>query len=343
MKIHYLYPGSFCPPTRGHLQIVEEAARIYPRVSIICSINHRKKKPWFTPEECKEMWQSYNLPKNTEVLTLQELREKGLKGEEMVMIRGIRRESDFQIEKKIMSENYESRRISKFLCIFSQEREKNISSTSVRKMAQKLDFFGLSQSVSPFVISKVIEKALKIDNLYIVAGKPGTGKTTILGLLSQNNPKIIHINTDKFSQKLRNIIKKEFPMEDPLKTTLKNGQKVAQILKKPWLKMIEKQLHTVSPNSTVFLEVPYGMNEDNQIFLYLGAKIIFFDCTDAKIRKRIKDRGTWQIAQFLKKFPEKKEVEKIAKKHKLRVAFFTPSSPKLAAAYKLLKVISGKA
>lgn len=52
MKIA-VYPGSFDPVTKGHLNIIERAARLFDRV-IVCVMVNCEKRPLFTLEERKD-------------------------------------------------------------------------------------------------------------------------------------------------------------------------------------------------------------------------------------------------------------------------------------------------
>ena len=52
MKIA-VYPGSFDPVTKGHLNIIERAARLFDQVIVCVMVNHEK-KPMFTLEERKD-------------------------------------------------------------------------------------------------------------------------------------------------------------------------------------------------------------------------------------------------------------------------------------------------
>ena len=49
MKPVFVYPGTFCPPTYGHLAIVRKAAKLFPRdvLNIVCSFNPGKKTTCF--------------------------------------------------------------------------------------------------------------------------------------------------------------------------------------------------------------------------------------------------------------------------------------------------------
>jgi pantetheine-phosphate adenylyltransferase len=50
-----IYPGSFDPLTMGHLDVIERAAAIFPRVLVAVVVNPQKREPLFTLEERKQM------------------------------------------------------------------------------------------------------------------------------------------------------------------------------------------------------------------------------------------------------------------------------------------------
>ena len=50
-----LYPGSFDPVTKGHVDIIKRSAHMYDRVIIGIFKNSEKTKVWFTDEEKMEM------------------------------------------------------------------------------------------------------------------------------------------------------------------------------------------------------------------------------------------------------------------------------------------------
>ena len=45
-----LYPGSFDPPTRGHLDLIERAARMFGKL-IVAVARNQAKRPLFSVEE----------------------------------------------------------------------------------------------------------------------------------------------------------------------------------------------------------------------------------------------------------------------------------------------------
>lgn len=46
-----VYPGSFDPITKGHVDIVRRALRVFPRVTVAVAFNPNKDSAMFTPEE----------------------------------------------------------------------------------------------------------------------------------------------------------------------------------------------------------------------------------------------------------------------------------------------------
>lgn len=158
MRLNYIFPGTFSPPTCGHVDIVWQAAKIFPKITIICSQNRDKGKAYFSQNECKELWKTYNLPKKVKIFTFDELQSMKIDYSKVVMIRGIRDRNDVEYEKGIMLYNKEKFGITKFFYIFGREEYTNISSSAAREHARNLDLQALSKEVSPLVMSALLEK-----------------------------------------------------------------------------------------------------------------------------------------------------------------------------------------
>ncbi len=102
-----IYPGSFDPVTRGHLDIIQRAAKVVDKLIIGVLIN-RAKDPLFTIEERVELIRECvrDLP-NVEVksftgLTVDFARDNGA----TVIIRGLRAVTDFESEMQIAQTNH---------------------------------------------------------------------------------------------------------------------------------------------------------------------------------------------------------------------------------------------
>ncbi len=94
-----IYPGSFDPITKGHLNIIERASKIFDRL-IVCVMINASKKPIFTSEERLEMIRrvTRHLP-NVEVDASQELlADYARRKNSHVVIKGLRAATDFENE-----------------------------------------------------------------------------------------------------------------------------------------------------------------------------------------------------------------------------------------------------
>ncbi len=94
-----VFPGTFDPPTNGHLDIMKRASELFDRVNIVIAVNPNKKY-FFTPEERFEMITQLvsDLP-NVEVEIWKGLIVDYAKQvNARVILRGVRALSDFDYE-----------------------------------------------------------------------------------------------------------------------------------------------------------------------------------------------------------------------------------------------------
>lgn len=101
-----IYPGSFDPITKGHLDVLKRAADIFDKVIIVVSVNTAKKS--FIPEEDKLMLirESCRDIPNIEIdsydgLTIEYAKSRNAN----VLIRGLRAVSDFEYEMQMSQAN----------------------------------------------------------------------------------------------------------------------------------------------------------------------------------------------------------------------------------------------
>jgi len=99
MPVKALYPGTFDPPTNGHLDLIQRGARIFDRLTVAILVNPVK-NPLFTVEERVEMLEEVAVPLgNVFVATFDGLmvefaRQQGASA----VLRGIRAISDYEHE-----------------------------------------------------------------------------------------------------------------------------------------------------------------------------------------------------------------------------------------------------
>lgn len=103
-----IYPGSFDPLTKGHLDVLKRASSIFGKV-IIAVLNNRSKDPFIPLDEKLKLIQDAIIDaglSNVEVdcfdgLTVEYARQKNAK----VLIRGLRAVSDFEYEMQLAQMN----------------------------------------------------------------------------------------------------------------------------------------------------------------------------------------------------------------------------------------------
>jgi len=97
---HAIYPGSFDPPTKGHLDVIARAAAIFPLVTVAVVVNPQKRSPFFALEEREEMLRRCTRPfDNVRVDRFHGLLADYVKKTDAdVIVKGLRVVSDFENE-----------------------------------------------------------------------------------------------------------------------------------------------------------------------------------------------------------------------------------------------------
>src|SRR5262249_33524992 len=92
-------PGSFDPPTNGHLNIVERALKHFERVIVAVAIN-TSKSSLFTPEERMDMLrQLFKNRRNVEIDSFEGLLvDYARKKKGAIILRGLRTVQDYEYE-----------------------------------------------------------------------------------------------------------------------------------------------------------------------------------------------------------------------------------------------------
>ena len=99
MSVKALYPGTFDPPTNGHIDLIQRGARLFEHLTVAI-LNNPVKNPLFTVEERAEMLrESTRSLENVSVATFDGMmvdfaRELGA----TAVLRGIRAISDYEHE-----------------------------------------------------------------------------------------------------------------------------------------------------------------------------------------------------------------------------------------------------
>lgn len=99
-RIIAIYPGSFDPPTNGHLDLIERGSKIFDLLVVAVLRNPEKKDPLFTIEERVEMLREVTRHcSNVEVESFDGLLvDYAVRRQARVILRGLRAISDYENE-----------------------------------------------------------------------------------------------------------------------------------------------------------------------------------------------------------------------------------------------------
>ncbi|MBC5815960.1 MAG: pantetheine-phosphate adenylyltransferase [Candidatus Eremiobacteraeota bacterium] len=130
-----IYPGSFDPPTNGHLDVIVRASKIFAELTVAVVVNPQKREPMFTLDERKSMISECveNLP-NVKVEHFRGLLADYAKEKKSdVIIKGLRVVSDFESE---MSTALMNRSLSDVDTMFlmSDQKYSFVSSSMVKEV-----------------------------------------------------------------------------------------------------------------------------------------------------------------------------------------------------------------
>jgi len=99
MSVTALYPGTFDPPTNGHVDLIQRGAKLFDHLTVAI-LNNREKNPLFTVEERVEMLKEVTgTLANVSIATFEGLMvEFARRQGASAVLRGIRAISDYEYE-----------------------------------------------------------------------------------------------------------------------------------------------------------------------------------------------------------------------------------------------------
>ena len=154
-----IYPGTFDPITYGHIDVVERASRLFPRVIVLVARN-TSKNPLFTAEERVTMIRRVFRGKpRIDVDAFDGLLVEYMRRRKAgVIIRGLRAVSDFEFEFQMALTNRKLAPAIDTVFLVPHERYTYLNSTIVREVARLGG--DVSEFVPPTVRSLLAEKLL---------------------------------------------------------------------------------------------------------------------------------------------------------------------------------------
>lgn len=149
-----VYPGSFDPPTFGHIDLIGRAAKLFDTVTVAVAENNAK-NAFFTVEERKELLHlvTKDLPGNIAItsfsgLTVNFAKQLGA----TALIRGLRVVSDFEYELTMAIANKKLESSIETVLLMPHEDCMLVSSRLVKEIAQ------FNGNLSQFVPSIIAER-----------------------------------------------------------------------------------------------------------------------------------------------------------------------------------------
>lgn len=152
-----LLPGSFDPPTNGHLNLLDRASRIYDRIFVVIAVNPNKTYT-FSAEERFTMMEELVAPyANVEVHVWDQLIVKfAEKVEAPIMIRGVRALADFGYEFELSMINKGLNPAVETIFMPTDPQYFVLRSTSIKELARLGG--DISGMVPPMVATALVER-----------------------------------------------------------------------------------------------------------------------------------------------------------------------------------------
>ena len=154
-----LYPGSFDPITKGHMNIIDQASELFDEVVVAVMQNPSKKQGMFTIEERLEIIKElYHKMNNIKVIAATGAAvDVAMLNECKAIIRGLRSLSDYDYEVQLQQINKDiSNNKVNTVCLFADKEFQFVSSSMVKEVF-KLDK-DISNYVDPVVQKQMIKK-----------------------------------------------------------------------------------------------------------------------------------------------------------------------------------------
>ena len=157
-----LYPGSFDPPTNGHLDLIERGAKIFEDL-VVAILRNSEKSPMFTVAERREMLQELTAHlKNVRIEAFDGLMVEYAKNlEATCILRGIRAISDYEYELQMALMNRKLEPTLETVFMMPADKYSYVSSRLVREVAQA---GGPVKGLVPDVVEQKLRE--KLDPAY---------------------------------------------------------------------------------------------------------------------------------------------------------------------------------
>jgi pantetheine-phosphate adenylyltransferase len=154
-----IYPGSFDPVTKGHLNIIERASKIFDKL-IVCVMINADKRPMFSTEERVEMIRRVTKDLDNVVVDSSSalLAEYAKQNHVNVVIKGLRAATDFEKEFQMALINHKMNPNLDTMFLTSEHQFMYLSSSVVKELG------GHGADLSDFLPEAIIPDCMKRMN-----------------------------------------------------------------------------------------------------------------------------------------------------------------------------------
>jgi pantetheine-phosphate adenylyltransferase len=173
-RIKAIYPGSFDPPTNGHLDLIERGSKIFDEL-VVAILRNPEKNPLFSLADRRKMLEAMTSAfDNVSVDTFDGLTvDYALRVEARAILRGIRAISDYEYELQMALMNRKLQPGLETVFMMPAEKYSYLSSRLVREVAQ---LGGSIECLVPDLVEQKLRE--KIDVAHKFANREqSTGKS----------------------------------------------------------------------------------------------------------------------------------------------------------------------
>ena len=151
-----IYPGSFDPVTKGHVDIIERASKIFDEIIVVVMVNPAK-TPVFTTKERVELLKKVttHVPNCTVDSYMGLVADYAVEKKAHTLIKGLRAVTDFEYEFQQALINKKLNNELETLFLVTNQDYMYLSSTLVRQIA------GFGADIEQFVPKEIHEDLLK--------------------------------------------------------------------------------------------------------------------------------------------------------------------------------------
>ena len=152
-----VFPGSFDPPSFGHLNVIERASSLFNEIDVVVAVNPEKKYLFSAEERVEMLSELTEKFSNVHIHTWNSLIvDYAVKNNANVLLRGIRNATDFAYEFDLSLINHSLNSKIDTVFIPCEQKYVTIKSSSIKELAR----FGgdISQMVPDLVAEKLREK-----------------------------------------------------------------------------------------------------------------------------------------------------------------------------------------